>query len=278
MCFSRVPPDVGLAPSTAGGPSPSTPSRTPPPTPDWATPSRTPGALQKEPRGVGGRGRERVGREGLWLEGRVLQLQWGNGGGAVQTPVGARPTSWGSQFRAAATLLQLHFEMLQTRLFYLRLATPSRPPHEKLKALGQKSCRTKVPRTLLRIFVLNFGPKLPDFFLRIFCCASLRGKRRPEKNQRKSPPFSNAKFPGKFKKITNVFWRAGKVTKLQIVFAPDPTYLLILSPPCFQTVISSHFKAFGLIFIVFQSIFCSLGDFQQIPENVSRNSFPTKNY
>ena len=68
-----------------------------PPTPDWAALSRTPRALQKEPRGVGGRGRERAGREGLWLEGRVLQLQWGMGGGTLQTPVGARPTSGGSQ-------------------------------------------------------------------------------------------------------------------------------------------------------------------------------------
>ena len=65
FCQIRVPPDVGLAPSTAGGPSPSTPPRTPPPTPDWAAPFRTPGALQKEPRGVGGRERERAGREGL---------------------------------------------------------------------------------------------------------------------------------------------------------------------------------------------------------------------
>ena len=70
------------------GPPPPPPPRTPPPTPDWAAPSRTPGALQKEPRGVGGRGRERAGREGLWLEGRVLQLQWGMGGDPPNT-------SWG---------------------------------------------------------------------------------------------------------------------------------------------------------------------------------------
>ena len=55
-----------------------------------------PGALQKEPRGVGGRGKERAGREGVWLEGRVLQLQWGMGG-TLQTLVGARPTSGGFQ-------------------------------------------------------------------------------------------------------------------------------------------------------------------------------------
>ena len=91
---NRVPPDVGLAPSTAGGPSP-------PPAP-WDPCPRTPpglprpGALQKEPRGVGGRGREGARREGLWLEGRVLQLQWGMGG-TLQTPFGSRPTSGGSQ-------------------------------------------------------------------------------------------------------------------------------------------------------------------------------------
>ena len=72
------------------------PSTPPPrhlgPLPPHKTGPPRPGALQKEPRGVGGRGRERAGREGLWLEGRVLQLQWGVGV-TLQTPVGARPTS-----------------------------------------------------------------------------------------------------------------------------------------------------------------------------------------
>ena len=85
---NRVPPDVGLAPSAAWSPPPPTP-RTPPPHQLGPPP---PGALQKEPRGVGGRGKERAGRKGGWLEGRVLQLQWGMGG-TLQTPVGARPTS-----------------------------------------------------------------------------------------------------------------------------------------------------------------------------------------
>ena len=58
---------------------------------------------------------------------------------------------------------------------------------ELSKFLGQKSCRTKVPR-IFRIFVPNF----PRSFR-----ASFRGKRRPEKNHQKSPPFFNAKFPGK---------------------------------------------------------------------------------
>ena len=49
------------------------------------------GALQKEPRGVGGRGKERAGREGVWLEGRVLQLQWGMGGGPSKHQLGPDP-------------------------------------------------------------------------------------------------------------------------------------------------------------------------------------------
>ena len=36
-------------------------------------------------------------REGLWLEGRVLQLQWADGGGTFQGAVWARPTSGGSR-------------------------------------------------------------------------------------------------------------------------------------------------------------------------------------
>ena len=66
-CASRVPPDVGLTPSAAWrAPPPSTPlcARTPPPHQPESPPPRT---LQKEPRGVGGRGKERAGKEGVWL-------------------------------------------------------------------------------------------------------------------------------------------------------------------------------------------------------------------
>ena len=66
------------------------------PSPPYQPGPSPPGALRKEPRGVGGRGKERAGREGVWLEGRVLQLHWGMGG-TLQTPVGARPTSGGFQ-------------------------------------------------------------------------------------------------------------------------------------------------------------------------------------
>ena len=50
-------------------------------------PSRS---IAKRARGAGGRGRERAGREGLWLEGRVLQLQLGDGGESLQ-----RAAGWG---------------------------------------------------------------------------------------------------------------------------------------------------------------------------------------
>ena len=90
---------MGLAPSAAGGPSPSTPPRTPPPTPDWAAPSLTPGALQKEPGGVGGEegGRGR-GEKGFGLREGSSNCN-GGWGGEPQTPVGARPTSGGSQLK-----------------------------------------------------------------------------------------------------------------------------------------------------------------------------------
>ena len=40
---------------------------------------------------MGGRGRERAGREGLCLEGRVLQLLWGMGGGPSKHQLGPDP-------------------------------------------------------------------------------------------------------------------------------------------------------------------------------------------
>ena len=93
------------------------PPRTPPPTPDWAAPSRTPGTLQKEPRGVGGRGRERAGREGLWVEGRVLQLQWGMGD-PPNTSWG-QTHIWGSQiWGASLRLAAARSTELHTRRWY----------------------------------------------------------------------------------------------------------------------------------------------------------------
>ena len=62
---------------------PSPPHQTGPPRPGL------PEHGKKSQGGLGGRGRERAGRKGLWLEGRVLQLQWGDGGGDLPN------TSWG---------------------------------------------------------------------------------------------------------------------------------------------------------------------------------------
>ena len=132
-CSVRVPPDVGLAPSTAGGPSPSIPPLGPLPTPDWAAPSRTPGALQKEPRRVGGRGRERAGREGLWLEGRVLQLQLGMGGGDPPN------TSWGQThiWGFPICFLTRKVKNFHPPLEFSEIWPPPPPPHPGLQALAR---------------------------------------------------------------------------------------------------------------------------------------------
>ena len=63
---SQKVPDVGLAPSAAwrARPHPLAPLG---PLPLHQLGPSPPGALQKEPRGVGGRGKERAGREGVWL-------------------------------------------------------------------------------------------------------------------------------------------------------------------------------------------------------------------
>ena len=63
-----------------------------------------------------------------------------------------------------------------------------------------KSCRTKVPRILPRIF---------EIFR-----ASCPGKRRPLQIHQKAPPCFNAKSPVKFKRSTKVLWRSGKLMLL----------------------------------------------------------------
>ena len=82
-------PDVGLAPTGVWSPPPPPPSALGPhpPSPVWAA-SRS---LAKRAKGGGGRGKERAGREGVWLEGRVLQLQWGMGGGPSKHQLGPDP-------------------------------------------------------------------------------------------------------------------------------------------------------------------------------------------
>ena len=71
------------------GPPPSPPlrSRTPP---QHQLGPRPPGASQKEP-GGGGKREGEGGEEGLWVEGRVLQLQWGDGGAPSKGQLGPAP-------------------------------------------------------------------------------------------------------------------------------------------------------------------------------------------
>ena len=93
-------------------------------------------------------------------------------------------------------------------------------PSRGLKVLGQKSCRTKVSR-IFSIFRPEFCPEFRSEFspnlLRSFR-ASFCGRRRPEKIHQKSPPFFNAKFPGKFEeKIHNMFLESGQSNKVLIL-------------------------------------------------------------
>ena len=56
------------------------------------------------------------------------------------------------------------------------------------KTLGQKSCRTKVPR-IFRIFVPNFAPNFPRIFLRRFFFCFVSWETETRKIHQKSPPF-----------------------------------------------------------------------------------------
>ena len=66
-----------------------------------------------------------------------------------------------------------------------------------------------------QIFIPNSVPNLLRFSQNSFSfCASFHGRRRPEKNHQKSPPFINAKLPRKFEeKIHKILGRAGQLTK-----------------------------------------------------------------
>ena len=102
-----MPPDVGLAPSYGLEGPPGSPSA--PPAPLRPLPHISLGRLSwsiaKRARGVGARGRGSVGREELWLKGRVLQLQYGEWGGTFQRAVGARPTSRASREKISEAFL-----------------------------------------------------------------------------------------------------------------------------------------------------------------------------
>ena len=61
----------------------------------------------------------------------------------------------------------------------------------------QNESFSQIFRIFVPDFASNFAPNFALNSLRSFR-ASFRGKRRPEKIHQKSPPFCNAKFPGKF--------------------------------------------------------------------------------
>ena len=81
--------------------------------------------------------------------------------------------------------------------------------------LGQKSCRTKVPR-IFRISVPNFAPNFaPNFprILRGLFVLRFVGDGDQKKFTKNPRHFSMQNSPGKHEKIfTKFFWRAGKLT------------------------------------------------------------------
>ena len=80
---------------------PQVPLGGPPPPPPCALGPLPPTSLGRPLPEPCKKGQGRAGREGVWLEGRVLQLQSGMEG-ALQTPAVARPTSGGSQYMPLA--------------------------------------------------------------------------------------------------------------------------------------------------------------------------------
>ena len=78
--MDRVPTDVGLAPSDASRDLPLQPPCALGSLPHAGPDRSLPDHRKKSKGGVGERGRGRVGREWLWLEGRVLQLPSEEGG------------------------------------------------------------------------------------------------------------------------------------------------------------------------------------------------------
>ena len=193
--YCRVPPDVGLAPSPAGGPplQPPLHPRTPPPTPDWAAPSRS---IAKRGKGGGGK------REGEGGEGRALgpPIARGDGGGPSKHQLGPDPHLGGSQY---CTPQKLSDFMPQV----------ARYPCDQI-LLGQKSCRTKVSRifrTFVPNFAPNFAPNFPEVFEDFSCFVSWETETR--KNAPKIPAIFQRKISqANTKKIfTKFFCRAGRV-------------------------------------------------------------------
>ena len=110
QALDRVPPDVGLAPSAAWRPPPSTPLRSRTPSPPTSLGRPFPEPCKKSQWGVGGR----AGREGVWLEGRFLQLQSGMGG--PPNPSWGQTHIWGLPTRnLGKTSMWVRTSMTQTR-------------------------------------------------------------------------------------------------------------------------------------------------------------------
>ena len=112
-------------------------------------------------------------------------------------------------------LLAEKSDKIATRSVYRLQCFRDLPNH-----LGQKSCRTKVPR-IFRIFVPDFLPNFPPNFprnFRGFFVLRFVGNGDQKKIHQKSPPFFNAKFQANTKKIfTKCFWRAGNVTIIALI-------------------------------------------------------------
>ena len=117
--------------------------------------------------------------------------------------------------------------------------------------LGQKSCRTKVPR-IFRIFVPNFAPNFAPDFSRIFPGVIVLhfvgdgDQKKFTKNPRHfstQNPQANSK-----KKSTKVFWRAGKVTLLLKKVLQYTSNSYCNTPPiCTAICLQFYCSAFGAI-------------------------------
>ena len=84
--------------------------------------------------------------------------------------------------------------------------TSGAPSFDNPTFLGQKSCRTKVPR-IFRIFVPDFAPNFAPNFSRIFR-ASFQGKQRPEKIHQNPRHFSMQNSQANMRK------KKGKIHKM----------------------------------------------------------------
>ena len=145
IVWLRAPPDVGLAPSAAWRALPHPPPlgpRTPPP----HQPGPPLRSIAKRARGVGPRGRERVGREGCGLREGSSSCNGGRGGGTLQRGVGAGPTSGGSRWLEFKIIIFLAIgAYLAIRVSF----GPQRVLRGVLLALAGKKFAKSTPRSTL---------------------------------------------------------------------------------------------------------------------------------